>query len=92
MYGPLGGNAARRHHVEPELRELGVSIKTQGLKSHLKLCSDFQTNKVIWTIEAARCLAAGANEEAIKLLRMAATEVARVRRKNPSLRDILAAG
>lgn len=56
-------------------------------------CSDFETNKAfVWTIEAARCLASGANDEAIKLLRMAATEVARVRRKNPSLRDILAAG
>jgi len=41
-------------------------------------CSNFTTNRAfIWTIEAARCLASGADGDAIalRLLKMAATDV-----------------
>ena len=44
-------------------------------------CSDFRTNKAfVWSIEAARLLAAGdfSRDTVLKLLRMAVREVARV--------------
>lgn len=49
-------------------------------------CSDFEINRAfVWTIEAARCLAAGAFGKpiALKLLKMAITEIERKKEDRP---------
>jgi hypothetical protein len=71
-----------QERLEHEAAEYAIAFdKEENTRAFNIGVSNFDTNRAfIWTIEAARCLAGGADDVALKLLKLAMADVKNAKR------------